>query len=287
MTQPMISVITVTYNSGPVVRRELESLLAQDYPSYEIIVLDNASADDSLTTVREFESRGITIIAEPTNLGFAGGNNKAAKMAKGDILFLVNPDITMPPDCLSRLAEVMTADPSIGVLGAKLIAPDGETLLHCGGFVEMPAHGHLIGYGEKDNGQHDTPREVDFVVGAAMAIRRDTWEALGGFDEEFNPAYFEDVEFCYRAKKLGRKVIYSPQVVLTHYEHRSGSYHTPRFWWMHHKNRLLLMTKILGRRDLLLHALPAEMRWFFSSNSKGLRKLMLRLYASTARRLIW
>lgn len=284
---PSLSIIIVTYNSAPFLRATLESVFAQDYPGCEVILLDNASSDDSLAIAREFEPRGLRIIHNTVNRGFAGGNNDGVRASRGELIFLVNPDIEMNAGCLREVARAFAVRPDLGILGAKLIAPDGQTILHCGGKVGFPAHCSLYGRGERDDdGNWNEPFEVEFVVGAALALRRSLWERLGGLDEDLNPAYFEDTDLCLRTRRLGFKVLCWPAIRLIHHENVSCEYRSMTFWRLHHRNRLWFTLKNYPLSAILFKALPAEMSWYFSGDSVGLRKLMLRLYASSLKKYV-
>src|SRR5690349_9452432 len=129
---PSISIVIVTWNSAAHLRPTLESVFRQDYPDYEVILVDNDSRDDSLAIAREFEPRGLRIIAGRVNRGFGGGNNDGVAASRGELVFLLNPDTELEPRALHEIAAAFAAHPDAGILGAKLIAPDGETILHCG-----------------------------------------------------------------------------------------------------------------------------------------------------------
>jgi GT2 family glycosyltransferase len=287
---PRISVIVVTYNSAACLTPTLEAALGQDYPNYEIVLLDNASRDGSLAIAREFQGERLRVIASPVNRGFAGGNNDAVAASRGEIVFLLNPDaILLGPGALDEVAAALAgpaARRGAGIIGGKLLAEDAVTLLHCGGVIDPCAHTILLGRGEEDQGQWDSPQEVDFVIGAALALPRDLWDALGGLDEDFSPAYYEDTDLCLRARRLGRRVIYWPRLAAIHRENVSTEYKSPSFWWFHHRNRLWFLVKNHSVPGILLKVIPHELRWYCSSQSRGLRRFMLRVYYHTLRRFI-
>lgn len=287
---PLISVIIVTYNSASCLRPTLESLLDQDYPNFEAILLDNASRDASLAIAREFEGERLRVIANPVNRGFAGGNNEAVGASSGRIVFLLNPDaILLGPGALGEVAAAFggpASPPNLGIIGGKLLAEDGVTLLHCGGVIDACAHTALLGRGEEDNGQWECPAEVDFVIGAALALRRETWDRLGGFDEDFGPAYYEDTDLCLRCRRLGFNVLYWPRLALIHRENVSTPYLSESFWWLHHRHRLWFQIKNHSFYSILFKVLPAEARWYCSSHSRGVRRFMLKIYYYTLRRFI-
>lgn len=285
---PRISVLIVTYNSAAHLRPTLEHLFAQDDPAFEAILLDNASADDSLAIAREFAPRGLRVIAGAVNLGFAGGNNAAAAQAhpQSEILFLLNPDAWLQPGALRELARAFAENPRAGIVGGKLLFGDGVTLQHCGGVVGLPAHCAPIGRGERDAGQHDAPQRVEYVIGAALAIRRTLWDQLRGLDEAYNPAYYEDTDLCARARAAGWDVLYWPPLRVIHQENVSLEYMSPAYWRLMQTNRLRYTLRHHSLTALLFKALPAEWRWFWHKDMRSLRRSVLGVYGRTARRLL-
>lgn len=285
-TRPTISVIIVTYNSAAHLRPTLEALFAQTHPSFEAILLDNASTDDSLAIAREFAARGLRVIAGTTNRGFAGGNNDAVAVSRGELVVLLNPDAVMEsPDTLAAIERMFARRADLGVLGAKLLAPDGRTIMHMGGTIGLPAHCTLFARGEPDGPGWQRPLDVEFVIGALFAVRRTVWDRLQGFDEFFNPAYYEDTDFCWRARRLGLAVVADPAVRVLHHENVSTTYRSESFYWMHHKGRLWLMAKNLPWWQLPAAAW-AEARWLFSPAGADRRHMMWGLYGMVLRRFV-
>lgn len=276
-----LTVVLVTYNSAAHLRPTLEALFAQRYARFEAILVDNASTDDSLAIAREFAPRGLRIIASRENLGFCGGNNVGAAAGTGAIVLLLNPDAILPPDGLRRFVQAFRAHPRTGAVGGKFITADRTTLLHCGGHVGFPAHCTAYGRGEPDEGQCDEPRRVDYVTGAALATPRRLWERLGGLDEDYFPAYYEDTDYCARVRRAGYAVWYWP-IPIVHEENVSTEYKSPAFLRMHHGNRMRYMVKNLGVGALLFRALPAEAAWLWSWHSKGARRVCARLLPGVA-----
>jgi len=285
---PALTVVIVTYNSAACLGPTLEALVAQDHPSFEAILLDNASRDASLAIARQFEPRGLRVIAGASNRGYAGGNNDAVAAGRGRIVVLLNPDAVLEtPGALRAIESAFDRQPGLGVLGAKLLAPGGQTILHMGGTVGVPAHCSIFGRGESDaDGRWNAPLDVEFVIGACLAIRRETWDRLEGFDEFFNPAYYEDTDLCARARRLGLRVVCDPSVRAIHHENVSTPYKSPEFFWMHHKGRLWHEAKNLPLATLLGVALPREIAWFCSIGAKYHRRMLLGLYAMIARRWV-
>lgn len=281
-----LSVIIVTFNHAATLRRTLESLLTQQGVTPEIIVLDNASGDESPAIALEFRARGVRVLQSRVNRGFSGGNNDAASVAHGKLLLLANPDLEFTqPDTLQRLLAAYAADPSLGVVGFKLYAADGRTLLHCGGTIGLPAHTIMRGRGELDTGQFPNPEEVEFVEGAALAVPRELWQRLGGLNTDFWPGYYEETDFCVRARRAGARVTWRPELTAIHHTRTESVETDGPFWRMLQTNRVLFTLHWLGPWALLTQALPAEWRWLTQPGMRYLRPGVLRAYARVGKRL--
>lgn len=214
---PKISVIVLVWNGERFLDACLSALLSQAYAPFEVIVVDNASTDASLTVVQKYASR-VRVIRNRYNLGFAAGNNVGIKVADGDVVVLLNQDTVVQSGWLQAIAETFS-DASVGIVGCKGLYPDGRGLQHAGGIVDSAtAFTRHIGWGEADTGQYDLPREPDYVTGSAFAIHRRVLQRLAGLEEQFYPAFFEEIDYCYRARRLGFRVIYQPRAALYHYE---------------------------------------------------------------------
>lgn len=214
------SVIVLAWNGMDYLEPCLNAVFAQDYPDFEVIVVDNGSTDGSADFVAERFPQA-RLIRNERNLGYAAGNNVGLRAATGDVLVLLNQDTEVRPGWLRALVEALD-DPTVGIAGCKIFYADGVTLQHAGGYFEWPL-GLSFHYGDKeqDHGQYDVVREVDYVTGAAMGLRRVALNTVGLLDEGFFPGYFEDTDLCYRARASGYKVVYIPQAVLIHHESAS------------------------------------------------------------------
>ncbi len=251
------SVIVLSWNGKPYLEDCLTAVLTQSYPDFEALLVDNASTDGSADFVAERFPRA-RIIRNSQNLGFAAGMNVGLKAAAGEILVLLNQDTVVRENWLTALVEAMAADREVGVAGCKILESDGKTIQHAGATLEYLSISHHYGYGELDQGQYDTLRAVDFVTGAAMGIKRVVVEKIGYLDEDFFPGYFEDVEFCLRAREAGYKVIYVPQAVLIHFQSSSigqDSYAQNRYY---HTNRFLFLLKNYTLDQLAIDLSSAE-----------------------------
>ena len=165
----------------------------------------------------------IELILSSDNLGYGGGANLALRKCRADVAVVLNTDITVPPDWLMQLMAPMLADPQLGIAGCKLYYPGGRSIQHAGGYVTTPQAwpGHY-GLNDEDLGQHDAIRDVDYVIGAALAVKRSVWEQIGLFDEGYF-LYYEDVDYCQRAQRAGFRVVYIPTAWLTHLRIRDNS----------------------------------------------------------------
>ena len=215
-----VSLIIPIWNGSEYLHACLDSLMAHDYPIFEIIAVDNASVDGSAELIARHYPQ-VRLIRNAVNLGFAGGCNAGLKAAQGDILVLLNQDVIVQPGWLRALVKALQK-PKIGIVGCKMLYPDGRTIQHAGGWIEWPLGlAHHYGRGEQDEGQWDESKTVDYVTGAAMAFRRDVLEQIGLLDEEFWPGYFEDTDFCFRAREFGYEIWYIPDSVALHFETKS------------------------------------------------------------------
>jgi hypothetical protein len=196
---PLAAVI-VNWNGGEHVVRCIESLLESRPALAEILVVDNASSDGSLQRVAGLD--GVTVLETGSNLGFAGGANAGARATTAPIILFLNPDVRFHPDAPAALARAF-GDPRVGVAGPELRNPDGT--LQNRGIVIDPT-GHPVG-AEND--------AVFFVSGCSLAVRRELFEALGGFDDDYF-MFAEDLDLCWRAQLAGRRVAAVPDAVAFH-----------------------------------------------------------------------
>lgn len=229
---PTISVIIPAYNRLHEVAACLTSL--QRFASKQIdirfLVQDDASPDCDLRLL--LPPCAASVERNAVNLGFGGNCNQAAARADGDILFMVNQDVfaglhPLDGDPISQDWDIHLvnafADDKVGVVGAKLLFPDGRIQNAGGKYDGHCAPYHIgLGYANHRYWEVNTPCEVSWTTGAAMAIRRDLFNQLGGFDVSYGRGYFEDVEICVKARLAGAKVWYEPRVTLLHAVGTSG-----------------------------------------------------------------
>ena len=234
MTAPDLSICIVNWNTRTDLEQALASILNSDPGiSIQVIVLDNASQDGSAQMVRE-RFPGVTLIESAENLGFARGYNRAASESTGRHVLILNPDTVVHQGALGTLTAYMDSHPHIAAAGPRLLNSDGSLQYSCRRFPTPLAAlfrntvlGRLVGPDRftRDylmaDWDHSSPREVDWISGAAMCIRRESWEKVGGFDEGFF-MYAEDMDWCLRAHQACYQIHYVPEAAITHCIGRSS-----------------------------------------------------------------
>lgn len=233
--RPDISIVILSFQVKPLLLACLESVVASTGTlRYEVIVVDNRSTDGSAEAVRA-NFPGVQVIAAPRNGGYAWGNNLGLRRARGRYLLLLNPDTSLPPDALSRTLAYAEARPTVGIVGPKLVRPDGRLDLACRRGFPTPtvALCHMLRLARlfprsarfgRYNLTHLDPEvetEVDAVAGAFMLVRREAAEAAGLLDERYF-MYGEDLDWAYRLKAAGYAACYYPSVVVVHHKGESS-----------------------------------------------------------------
>lgn len=214
---PMISVVVLLWNGEQFVDACLTALRAQNYDAYEIIVVDNASEDRSIEKAAAYEPD--RLIRNEYNAGYAGGNNVGIEAASGDIVVLLNQDTEVQTGWLSEIAATFDRDSDIGIVGCKSYFPGTSTIQHAGGVVDsVDAFTQHTGHGEEDTEQYDELTDVQYVTGAAFAMHRRVIETIGTLDDGFNPAFYEEIDYCFRARRAGFRVVCQPEAILYHHE---------------------------------------------------------------------
>jgi len=260
---PKISIVVVCYNSEQYITKCIDSLLESNYPNFEIITVDNASTDLSLEKLQKYGNK-IKLIPSKKNLGFASGNNLGIKNSDGKFIVLINPDAYVTKDSIRELVQPFLIDDKIMITGSKILYPESEKIQSAGGILGKNGLSLHIGYGEKDVQQHDFERPVDYVTGAAMAIRKKLFEITGLFDKIYNPAYYEETEKCVEARKLGYGVIYVPSSKVYHFESTTHGVGSKSYLRLYHTNRFKFIYKNYSLRHILINFFPTELKWFFS-----------------------
>lgn len=218
-TIPFVSVLIVNYNGKEFITECLDSVLQTDYPKFEIVLVDNGSTDKSCEYIsnkykQELKSKKIRLIKSDKNLYFTGGSNLAAKQAKGEWLIFLNNDTVVEGSWIKELVNAAN-NPKYLIQPKILFYAKKNTIDNVGGRYIFPGFGFGIGRGEKDKGQYDQTRVIDFANGTCFMIDIDFFWQLGGFDENYQ-FFYEDVDLNLRAKKSGGKAFCCGKSVIYH-----------------------------------------------------------------------
>ncbi len=262
-----VSIIILNWNNWGDTITCLDSLKNLDYPNYEIVVVDNGSTDESVHELRQTldppkgvrPPRKTTFTINKKNLGFSGGNNVGIKYALdngADYILLLNNDTVVEPSFLKTLIG-MSENPnsrfpvpnSFGILGPRINYFESKDLVWFnGGEFGWPLkYNYHLDFRKKESELKNLePREVDFITGACMLVKRAVFEKIGLLDERFF-LYFEDMDFCLRAKKAGFASMIVPQAKIYHKVSATASkLQDPIIWYYHVRNYLLLVKKNKG-----------------------------------------
>jgi GT2 family glycosyltransferase len=243
------SVIVLNHNGGALLERCIAALVDQDYPDYELVLIDNASSDGSTERVRERfgAAERLRIVSSATNRGCAGGRNVGMREARGDVFCFVDGDAVADRGWLRGLVTAL-APPGVGVAASRLVLGWNELLLNgLGGGVNEQGYGFDLGFGEPVD-YTDLPSTALFASGNGLGVKREVVDRVGGFD----PAYFnyyEDVDLCLRARRAGYEIALSTGAALRHYLGLAGV--DGRKEWLCERNRLRTVLKHHPLRRLL------------------------------------
>lgn len=262
-----LSIIIVNWNGGDLLRRCVESII-QSPPSvpYEVMVVDNASTDDSVSWLRSNDVKvrlgevPLHVIENPNNVGFSKANNQAIAHSKAPLLLLLNPDTEVMPGAIDTLIATLKSDERTGACGPRLINPDGSlqvsvwqnpltawAILISGlglyRLIPKRLRGEVLLGGYWD---HARRRAVPMVCGAAILTKREVIDTVGGLDERFH-MYSEDVEWSFRVRKAGWQLIFEPAAIVKHY----GGQSSQQRWTDREKMRVLHEAHVRFQRDHL------------------------------------
>jgi GT2 family glycosyltransferase len=214
---PEVSVIVPVYNQFLYTLRCLWSILrAGDGARLQVIVADDGSSDETRAYFSALP--GITYVRNPQNLGFLRSCNTAAAKATAPYLFFLNNDTAVLPGWIDSLLDLARTTPEAGLVGSKLVYPDG-TLQEAGGFVWADGGGANLGRNaDPQDPGFNLRRDADYISGAAILVPAAVWRDVGGFDDHYAPAYCEDTDLAMRLRNFGWRVIYQPASVIVHFE---------------------------------------------------------------------
>ena len=251
-------------------------MINTEYQNFEIIIADNASDDGTVEWV-EATYPEIKIATFDDNYGYTGGNNRAVPFATREILIFLNNDVQVDPHWLTGLEQSFALNANIAAAQPKIRSYNEPGYFEyagaAGGYIDTLGYpfcrGRIIDSVEQDEGQYDIPAEITWASGAALAIRKDVFEELGGFDEDFQ-FHMEEIDLCWRTLNAGHKIMYTPKSVVYHLGGGSLPMGSSRKVYFNFRNNLYMLWKNL----------PASQLWY---------KIVLRLsldYLAAVRSLL-
>lgn len=305
---PTLSIIIVSWNVSELLADCLQSLqAAADSCPHECLVIDSASQDDSAAMVAECFPE-VRLLTCEENVGFVHANNRGMREARGSFFLLLNPDTVVHPGALPNMLAEMEHDPRIGILGPQHLNSDGShqstrrrfpnpaiTLLESTWLQPIAPRRLLSDYTMDDRDDGDS-YDVDWVQGSALLVRRDLWEAIGGMDERYK-MYFEEVDWCQRARQAGWRVRYHGPTRITHHGGASSEQAPTRRQWHFDRSKLryarqyqgmslaLLLLVVLRLGYLVRMGLEAG-KWLLG-HKRELRRRRLRGYGKLLVSSLW
>lgn len=267
-----LSIVILSYNVSKLLLDCLASLPV--YPDWDVIVVDNASTDDSVTAVKKRFPK-IKIITNTVNLGFAAGNNLALKQITSPFVLLLNPDTIVHPGTIESVLSYLQKHPRVGAATSRVELPDGSLDYSCHRSFPNPWNSflHFYSFFFKKFSRYshaaipDSTHEIDALTGAFALIRTSAGRQIGWLDEDY---FFngEDLDFCYRLKQHGWRIMYLPDVKITHFKGSSAkaSPRTKRYWASHSTDAMMIFY-----RKHYASRYPFFFNWFIYSGIYLLR----------------
>lgn len=237
----LISVVLLNWNGIKVLEQCLSSLQAQTCGSLEIIVVDNASTDNSVDFVRE-RFPDVRLVVNEKNLGFGGGNNVGIRASQGRYIMMLNNDTRLEPNCIEELKRGIEKSDRYGACASKILLEYEDNLIDAAGIVVCP-DGLSIGRGRLERGdRYDEEAEVFFASDCACLYRREMLEDIGLYDEDFF-AYADETDMGWRAQLAGWKCTYNPRAIVYHFHSASSGTYSPFKAFLVERNRIWVAVK--------------------------------------------
>lgn len=276
--EPRVVIIILNWNNKSDTIECLDSMRDLAYTNYEIVVVDQNSTDGSREAIAA-EFPGVTLIRNEQNLGFAEGNNVGIRYALSEganYIALLNNDAAVDPNFVRAFVDAARATPRFDVFGPKIVFhTDPKVIWAAGSNIDWKdGTCKQRGFGEVDQGQYDTPTEVNALTGCAMMMSRNAFETVGLFDGRFY-LYYEETDWCARAQRAGFRLLYVPDTVVRHKVSATVGTTSPTIVFYMVRNKLLFIAKNgpgLRRLWLLAKALLDTARTICSGLVKGRRK---------------
>lgn len=244
-----VTVVILNWNGRTYLEQFMPSVMATTYPDFKVLVVDNGSTDDSLDFLRRHYPE-VALLPLDRNHGFTTGNNLALPHVHTPYYVLLNNDVEVHPDWLQPMVEIMEADPKVAAVQPKLLSfqqrDHFEYAGAAGGWIDRFGYpfsrGRLFEVNEPDLGQYDSVAEIFWTTGACMLVRKSVSDALGLFEDSFF-AHMEEIDFCWRAKNHGYKMMYTPHSKAWHLGGGTLPKSSPRKTYLNAHNSLAAMVK--------------------------------------------
>lgn len=244
IAEPLVSIVSINYNSTVQTKELLESLRKVDYKNLEIIIVDNGSANRDIEDIVD-DFPEVHFIMNPDNLGFAGGNNVAIREARGEYVFFVNNDAELTPGCIRPLLDTFGQFKDAGAVSPKFHYYSKPGIIEYAGYSPISAitgRNDTIGANEKDQGQYDQVSTTHYTHGGGMMVPKKVIDEVGPMPEEYF-LYYEEFDWCEMMKKAGYKIYYQPNALVCHKVSASiGQNSTLKTYYLT-RNRILFMRR--------------------------------------------
>ncbi len=252
-----VAVVILNWNGRGFLERFLPTVVRCSDGAAEVVVVDNASTDDSVAYLRE-NHPDIRLIEHPENGGFSKGYNEALRQIEAEYYVLLNSDVEVTPNWIEPIIAMMDADSSIGACQPKIRWYHQRVKFEyaggAGGYIDAYGYpfcrGRLFDTLEEDQGQYDDACEIFWATGACLFVRAELYHRFGGLDEDFF-AHMEEIDFCWRLKNAGYKIMFCPDSMVYHVGGGALPKSSPRKTYLNFRNNLLLLVKNLPAGRLL------------------------------------
>ncbi|MEM6796251.1 MAG: glycosyltransferase [Acidobacteriota bacterium] len=306
MNDPSVSVLMVQWGKADLTLRALDAARRSDYAGQlELLVWDNGSAGGPGAVSRE---PGVTVVTHGENLGFGPANNRLSEHATGELLLLLNNDTVLAPSCVRRMVKALTGNPEVAAVTPQFRSFDGG-ILEMGSFLGSSGEAwQFMRSGFPPRSLMERPLEAHYGSAACLLLRRSDWNALGGFDDLFAPAYYEDTDLCLRLSSTGRRILVEPRAVAFHLEGGTAGtdvLQSAKSHQLRHRGRFVgrwaerlaklpaigpasaLRHAVAGDRPLVLWLLPEMLKPDQSGGDARVRKELELLIGAGVQPVIW
>ncbi len=258
----IVSIVIPHWNNVDILTECLESISATDFDSVETIVVDNASTDNSVASVRS-NYPNVKLIENEKNYGYAGGCNIGAEAAIGNYLIFLNNDTVQEKDWISNLIKTINSDDKIAAVQPKILnyydrnvfdyagGAGGHMDIYCFPF----ARGRIFSFQEDDEGQYNNKEKCFWSSGTCFMVRRELFQKAGGFDEGFF-AHMEEIDLCWRLYAMGFEVWVEPDSVVYHKNALTLPMHSHKKYYLNHRNSLLMLLGNYSIKNVFLVGIP-------------------------------